>query len=302
MSLVGESTTMIAVAYHSAVPDVARFAQLAQSMSMRLIVVANDLSPARYQVPGCEVMTPTKNLGFGAGCNYAAATVCTERILFVNLDVDLQVDHIVAMASFGSKHSGVVAPLLVEPGLVGLDPKSLLVPSVLSEYVMYRSWFNLRAQCDRLALRILEASTNQTHIIVERCPGAALQVGVREFRQVGGFDESFFCYGEDVDLCWRLEAMGVPVYLLLDVVVGHSQGTGSTTSSTTRARLQTEGELKVTRRIWGWPFALLQFVQLVTGALLTVRLRDSGVREATSVVRGRFLGGRALIRNAAWTP
>ena len=57
--------------------------------------------------------------------------------------------------------------------------------------------------------------------------GAAMMIDRALFLQLGGFDESFFCYCEDVDLGYRLRLTGEPVMLAGDAVVLH-EGSVST--------------------------------------------------------------------------
>src|SRR5690606_34553554 len=52
---------------------------------------------------------------------------------------------------------------------------------------------------------------NQTHE-VDAVSGSVLCVRTETFRAAGGFDEDFFMYGEDLDLCFRIKAMGLRNY------------------------------------------------------------------------------------------
>jgi N-acetylglucosaminyl-diphospho-decaprenol L-rhamnosyltransferase len=54
--------------------------------------------------------------------------------------------------------------------------------------------------------------------------GAGLLVRRRAFEAVGGFDEAYFMYVEDVDLCWRLHRAGWGVLYEPSARVVHEQG------------------------------------------------------------------------------
>ncbi|HEX5379370.1 MAG TPA: glycosyltransferase family 2 protein [Phenylobacterium sp.] len=57
--------------------------------------------------------------------------------------------------------------------------------------------------------------------------GGAMLIEAGLFSQLGGFDERLFCYGEDVDLGYRLRLQGEPTLLIPDAVVRHHGGTAS---------------------------------------------------------------------------
>lgn len=57
--------------------------------------------------------------------------------------------------------------------------------------------------------------------------GAAMMIDRALFLKLGGFDEDFFCYGEDVDLGYRLQLAGEPTLLVPDATV-HHVGSAST--------------------------------------------------------------------------
>jgi GT2 family glycosyltransferase len=59
---------------------------------------------------------------------------------------------------------------------------------------------------------------------VEELSGAALCLRRDVLLRLGGLDESFFFYGEDVDLCWRLAKAGWSAYYVPQAVVIHHWG------------------------------------------------------------------------------
>ncbi len=87
------------------------------------------------------------------------------------------------------------------------------------------------------------------------------------FEQLGGFDEAYFMYAEDVDLCWRMGRAGWTVAYLPTAEVTHLQGV-STDRHPFRMILEHHRSLLrfAGRSSRGWRRALLPLVALGIGA------------------------------------
>ncbi len=59
---------------------------------------------------------------------------------------------------------------------------------------------------------------------VDWVTGAALMIPAKLFRELGGFDDGFFMYFEDADLCRRVRSLGRSVWYVPDVTIRHSRG------------------------------------------------------------------------------
>jgi hypothetical protein len=57
--------------------------------------------------------------------------------------------------------------------------------------------------------------------------GACMMVRKEIIDNINGFDESFFMYAEDVDLCYRISKSGWKIYYLADVAIFHHSGASS---------------------------------------------------------------------------
>jgi GT2 family glycosyltransferase len=93
--------------------------------------------------------------------------------------------------------------------------------------------------------------------------GAALAVRRSAFQAVGGFDESFFMYSEEVDLCYRLQKNGWEIHFAPVATVVHEGG-----ASTARYRAEMAAQFFLSRltfyRRHYPPFRLMQLRVLVT--------------------------------------
>ncbi len=166
--------------------------------SLEVIVADNGLEQhTRSLLEGtpAEVVAMGRNLGFGAAVNRVARMGRSDVLVVLNDDIEPLpgfLDELVAPVADGADMvAGVLlqkrAPNLIESAGIELD--STLVGA---DYL-----------------------NNEPVAILERpqpAPfgptGGAAAYRLAAFRQVGGFDESFFAYFEDVDLAIRLRAAG----------------------------------------------------------------------------------------------
>ena len=97
--------------------------------------------------------------------------------------------------------------------------------------------------------------------------GACFLVRRSAFEQVGGFDEAYFMYLEDVDLCWRLGRAGWRVVYVPAAEVTHLQGV-STDRHPYRMIFEHHRSLLrfAARSSEGWRRALLPLVAVGIGA------------------------------------
>src|SRR5262249_53331643 len=113
---------------------------------------------------------------------------------------------------------------------------------------------------------------------VDWVTGACLLVHRSALEDVGGFDERFFVYGEDKDLCARLWAAGYEVAYEPSVVCGHVGGAGSGASLGTRRILLTKSRLVYANAHSTRPVALLESLGLALESLVRLVTGPGGVR------------------------
>lgn len=141
-------------------------------------------------------LTHAENKGFGAGANLGARMARGVLLGFLNPDVLWQSPFLGRVAAdLERDHRKIIGITLVdEKGQI--DPWGAgRAPSLLEL---------CKNNLLPLGARRLLAPAN-----VDWVSGAALFVSQETFRSVGGFDEAFFLYFEDVDLCVRAKQAGV---------------------------------------------------------------------------------------------
>jgi GT2 family glycosyltransferase len=185
--------------------------------------------------PRARLLRNAENVGFGRGVNQGVRASSAPFILVMNPDCRLTRGSIEAMR----------AGLEADPrcALVGprvLDPDGSIQGSVRGDPDMLTGLFGRTSPLRRL-MPWLPASTRNVipdeagrhdggSIVVDWVSGACMLVRRDAFESVGGFDERYFLYWEDADLCRRLRARGHHVRYVPGAQVVHRVGQSSRTA------------------------------------------------------------------------
>jgi len=240
--------------------------------------------------PEVEVLVPGRNLGYGAAANRGVAATTAPCVLVCNPDLEVRPGAVAALAGAlkGDPGCAVVGPLIRNPG-GDRYPSARMFPSLVD--AAGHALFGLLAPDNRFTRSYqkahLDTATGGPEV-VDWVSGACFLVRRSAYEQMGGFDEAYFMYAEDVDLCWRLGRAGWRVVYLPTAEVTHSQGI-STDRHPYRMIFEHHRSLLrfATRSSEGWRAALLPLVALgigVRGCLVCLvrmaRLRPRAGRTA----------------------
>ena len=162
-----------------------------------------------------EIIHADKNLGFAAGCNLAAKAANGKWLAFLNPDAYADEDWLKEFISATTRHSDVQAFGSTQ---INAD-NSKLIDGAGDVYhifgIAYRGYFGWDTK----------HLPPESEVFAPCC--AAAFYSSETFNTLGGFDERFFCYGEDVDLGFRLRLSGAHCIQLSDAIVRH-EGSGVT--------------------------------------------------------------------------
>ncbi len=153
------------------------------------------------------------NVGFGRAVNQAAAVAKSPLLLLINPDCRLMPGAISTLRSVLDTEASCA---VVGPGI--LDPDGKVQGSARGDPDMLTGLFG-RTGALRVLLPFLPVArrnvvvedavrTGASSIVVDWLSGACMLVRRDAFMETGGFDERFFLYWEDADLCRRLRARG----------------------------------------------------------------------------------------------
>jgi GT2 family glycosyltransferase len=160
------------------------------------------LTLVRERFPDVVLMPQTRNLGFAAANNLAAKSATGDKHLLLNSDAWLQPGALGRLTTYLEQHpqAGLVAPRLYYPDgrrQFSWSPARGVVGEALQKV---RNRFEARSWAHGSFARVLSRAVGRRWFTA-----ACVLVRAEAWRSIGGFDERFFMYFEDVDLCVRLE-------------------------------------------------------------------------------------------------
>jgi GT2 family glycosyltransferase len=174
---------------------------------------SDDASAARAEAHGVRVIRNPQNLGFAAAANQGAAATAGDAVLFLNPDAELD-DNCVAQ---------LVRALDSDPDLAVVGPSRINSPN--GELIGY--WpFPCAADSWYIGLglaRLRPPSLARGGFVVGTC----MLVRRDWFERLGGFDERFWLYGEDADLCRRALNLGGRAAVVPGAEIRHVGGHSS---------------------------------------------------------------------------
>jgi GT2 family glycosyltransferase len=192
---------------------------------------------------GVRLIICERNQGYGAAANRAIAACSSAFVLLLNSDTVLAPGALRALETYLDDHprAAVVGPRLVYPDGT-LQRSTYPDPSVADTLLGETGLHLLTRRLPYLSERSLRTWRHDVARAVPWVLGAALAIRREAFAAVGGFDEGFFLYGEEVDLCRRLAAAGYETHFAPVTSVVHVGG------ASTRQRPGMQREYLVSRR------------------------------------------------------
>ncbi len=190
-----ESVTISVVSHQQQsliLPLLEQLERLCGSLVDKVIVTVNVPEPplisARSWTIPVQIVTNKVPKGFGANHN-AAFTHCTSPwFLVLNPDVRLEADVLGPLLASAAEDDGLLAPRVREPGKTSPEPhRALLTPLEILQ--RRRAGYRPPARPAWIA-------------------GLFMLFRAKAFRQIEGFDPRFFMYGEDFDICARVQLAG----------------------------------------------------------------------------------------------
>lgn len=159
------------------------------------------------QLPGVSVVRPGSNLGFAGGCNAGAAVATGQYLALVNGDAVVEPGTLSRLIEEAARPevgiAGASVRLAEDPRLINAGANPL--------HILGLSWSG----------RMGEVETGVDPVPTAVASGACLVVPRSLWQRLGGFDEAYFAYHEDVELSTRMWRTGRQVLYVPDAIAVH---------------------------------------------------------------------------------
>ena len=190
--------------------------------NFEIIVVDNastDNSVQNIQTlfPDVVIVSSKENVGYSGGCNIGAKHAEGKYLIFLNNDTEHSNQWIEKLVNFLDKNSDVFA---AQPKILNINNKEYF------DYAGGAGGFIDRFGFPYVKGRLfntLEKDTGQYNkeSKIFWSSGCAMIVKADIFNQLDGFDEIYFAYMEEIDLCWRAQALGYKIFSVPDSLIYH---------------------------------------------------------------------------------
>ena len=171
-----------------------------------------------------EIVATGANVGFGAGVNRGVARLRDDVDLVVVANPDVRVHRGALGDLVGAldEHPewGIVGPTIVaEDGAVYPSVRRFPDPIDATGHALLGL-----VRPDNRFTRRYRSSAMRPDGGVDWVSGAFFVIRRRAFEELGGFDESYFMFAEDMDLCWRAHEHLIGVGVAPTAVITHVEG------------------------------------------------------------------------------
>jgi GT2 family glycosyltransferase len=186
----------------------------------------------RSRFPSVQFIQGDQNVGFAQANNLAFQHSAGSYILFLNPDTELK-EHSLNELCECMKHfprAGVVGALLLNSDLTVQDSCVQAFPTVLNQTLDADLLRHIFVKSKLWGNQVLHEGC-ETPTKCDAVSGACLLARREAFEAAGRFTTAYFMYGEDIDLCYKVEKAGWDVLHLRSAVVVHHGGQSSSKES-----------------------------------------------------------------------
>jgi N-acetylglucosaminyl-diphospho-decaprenol L-rhamnosyltransferase len=255
------------------------------------VVVVNNLTTdhtlveALSEFESVRILHAKENLGYGRAANLGVSNMAddVEWVIVVNPDVELSSNALGTMAHYGAGHPevGIIGPRILD-ARGDIYPSARALPSFRNG-IGHGLFSSLWPGNPWTRSYLTETAHSETPRAVGWISGSCMMIRREVFELLDGFDDRYFMYFEDVDLCRRTWAAGYSVVYLPDADAMHIGAHSTSTKDSSERMIRTHHEsaatyLDASYPQWYWiPLRIIARAGLrVRAALLIGRLASRG--------------------------
>jgi len=199
----------------------------------------NSIEYLKPKFPGVKFLVNPENFGFAKACNQGIRLSKGDFILFLNPDTIVPEDCFEKCISFFKSHKDAGAlgiKMLDGRGQFLKESKRSFPAPITSLYKLFglSKIFPRSKMFSKYHLSNLDENENHE---VDVLAGAFMMIRKEVLEKVGGFDEIYFMYGEDVDLSYRIQKKGYKSYYFAGSSIIHFKGESTRKGSLNYVRM-----------------------------------------------------------------
>ncbi len=188
--------------------------------------VDGSVEMVREEFPDVHIIANHDNVGFAKANNMALAQCDGDIILLLNPDTIVEADTFVRCAEFMREHSdcGGLCVKMVDGEGRYLKESKRGFPTPEASFYKISGLIRLFPRSRRIAAYYMGHLSDDEVNEIEIMPGAFMMFRREVYGRIGGLDESYFMYGEDIDFSWRIHLAGWKNYYLPQTRIIHYKG------------------------------------------------------------------------------
>jgi GT2 family glycosyltransferase len=206
----------------------------------------DDLGAVGNEACRIKTIEVNKNFGFGKSCNIGVRESRGQLLMFLNPDTTIEESTLntLALALDSEEDVAIVSPMILWPDG---RPQAWQFGKEKSPARIIFEKMGIRESCVQKELGLIEA---------DWVSGTALITKREAYAKAEGFDENYFMYFEDVDLCRRIRQFGHKILVDTKSKVYHHSGQ-SFSNEKQKKKHYYRSQHYYLRKNYGWPSALL---------------------------------------------
>lgn len=233
----------------------------------------------KINLPNLKIIANPSNLGFGKACNTGLKNANGDYYLLLNPDIELSQNSITNLLEFAQEHAnaGIWGGVTItEQGEA--DGKNAWREASLWGFFCWAIFLT------RLFPKVKLFSPDDYNGItwekvtpVDAITGCFFLIGADLWKKLDGFDERFFMYSEEIDLCRRARQIGFQPTITNQATIVHYGG--GTTTSENKINLMYKSKLMYFKKHWSYNKYCLARVIFITAVFLRAILFQTTVKK-----------------------